>query len=245
VRTVTVTTIAAVALGCAGCGGQQRASSPPSAGGGVRAIQSPTVPHAHPQTVQPTAGGVPSGGGPASVGVGGSGPATGSGAPSAGRTLAQPVSDAQVRAQLAASHISADPGRATLTSNLLAVAPIAAPAQVEAVINAGNQIAHLPYLWGGGHAKYEDSAYDCSGSISFVLAAAGLLNGTMTSGQLMNWGAPGPGKWVTVYASQGHTFMYVAGLRFDTVALAEQGSRWSNRSANDGGAFVARHPVGL
>jgi hypothetical protein len=157
------------------------------------------------------------------------------------------VSDAEVRAQLAASHISADPNRATLTPDLLAVAPIAAPAQVQAVINAGNQIAHLPYLWGGGHMRYEDSAYDCSGSISFVLAAAGLLQGTMTSGQLMHWGAPGPGKWITVFASPGHTFMYVAGLRVDTVALAQQGSRWSNRSggAYDGGGFVTRHPPGL
>jgi hypothetical protein len=171
----------------------------------------------------------------------------GSSRSSGGARLARPASDAEVRAQLAASNISADPSRATLTANLLAVAPIAAPAQVQAVINAGNQIAHLPYLWGGGHARYEDSAYDCSGSISFVLAAAGLLNGTMTSGQLMHWGAPGPGKWITVYASQGHTFMYVAGLRFDTVALAQQGSRWSNRSggAYDGGGFVARHPPGL
>jgi cell wall-associated NlpC family hydrolase len=238
--------IAAVALGVGGCGSQQ--SAPPSSGGAPhrasRALAAPTaVPRAHPQTIQPVAGGVANTGGPASVSVGGDGAATGSGAPAA--NLAQPVSDAEVRAQLAASHISADPGRATLTSNLLAVAPIAAPTQVQSVINAGNQIAHLPYLWGGGHARYEDSAYDCSGSISFVLAAAGLLNGTMTSGQLMHWGAPGPGKWITVYASQGHTFMYSAGLRFDTVALAEQGSRWSNRSANDGGAFVARHPVGL
>jgi hypothetical protein len=174
------------------------------------------------------------------VGVSNSG-----GGASADANLAQPNSIAEVRAELSASGISANPDRATLTPNLLAVAPIAAPASVQAVINAGNQIAHLPYLWGGGHATYEDTAYDCSGSISFVLAAAGLLTGTMTSGQLMHWGDPGPGKWITVYASDGHTFMYVAGLRFDTVALAEQGSRWSNRSANDGGAFVARHPPGL
>jgi hypothetical protein len=240
-----ITMIAAVALGLGGCGSQQ--SPAPRANAGAHHLAPGPVLHAHPQTIQPVAGGVPNTGGPASVGVGGGGAATGSGVPSTGTgaNLAQPVSDAEVRAQLAASHISADPGRATLTSNLLAVAPIAAPGQVQAVINAGNQIAHLPYLWGGGHARYEDSAYDCSGSISFVLAAAGLLNGTMTSGQLMHWGAPGPGKWITVYASQGHTFMYIAGLRFDTVALAEQGSRWSNRSANDGGAFVARHPVGL
>jgi cell wall-associated NlpC family hydrolase len=237
---------AAVALGCAGCGSSARttATAPPA----HRAHSAPVL-HAHPQTIQPVAGAVPGGGagGPASVGVGPSSSSGGSASVTSSRGIARPISDAEVRAQLAASNISADPNRATLTPSLLAVAPIAAPAQVQAVINAGNQIAHLPYLWGGGHARYEDSAYDCSGSISFVLAAAGLLNGTMTSGQLMHWGAPGPGKWITVYASQGHTFMYVAGLRFDTVALAQQGSRWSNRSggAYDGGGFVARHPPGL
>ena len=80
-----------------------------------------------------------------------------------------------------------------------------------------------------------------------MFAAAGLLNTTVTSGQLMSWGKPGPGKWITVFAAPGHTFMYVAGLRFDTVALAETGSRWSNRSANepDLKSFVVRHPVGL
>jgi cell wall-associated NlpC family hydrolase len=238
---------AAGALGFAGCGSSAQTDSAGAGHAARPAVHHVTAPapvlHAHPQTVQPVAGAVPNSGagGSASVGVIPGGSASG------GRSLARPVSDAEVRAQLAASNISADPNRATLTPSLLAVAPIAAPAQVQAVINAGNQIAHLPYLWGGGHARYEDSAYDCSGSISFVLAAAGLLNGTVTSGQLMHWGAPGPGKWITVYASNGHTFMYVAGLRFDTVALAQQGSRWSNRSggAYDGGGFVARHPPGL
>ena len=135
----------------------------------------------------------------------------------------------------------------TLTSGGLAVAPIGAPAAVQEVISAGNQIARLPYIWGGGHMTYEDSGYDCSGSLSYVLAAAGLLNGTMTSGELEHWGKPGPGKWITVFATNGHTFMYVAGLRFDTVALAETGSRWSNRSADepDLSSFVGRHPAGL
>ncbi len=159
--------------------------------------------------------------------------------------LAQPVSNAQVRAELAASGLSANPNQSTLTPDELAIAPIGAPADVQAVIDAGNEIAHLPYHWGGGHGTYEDTGYDCSGSISFVLAAAGLLKGTETSGQLMSYGDPGPGKWITIYATQGHTFMYVAGLRFDTVALAQDGSRWSNRSATEGGGFVARHPPGL
>jgi hypothetical protein len=80
-----------------------------------------------------------------------------------------------------------------------------------------------------------------------VLAASGLLNTTMTSGELMNWGQPGRGKWVTIFASPGHTFMYVAGLRFDTVALAETGTRWSNRPADESNlsSFAVRHPPGL
>lgn len=167
------------------------------------------------------------------------------GPPASGGPLAQPTSLAQIRAELAASGLSANPNQATLTPDGLALAPIGAPAAVQAIISAGNQIAHLPYRFGGGHGTYEDTAYDCSGSLSFALSAAGLLNTTMTSGALMSWGKPGPGKWITVFADAGHTFMYVAGLRFDTVALAETGSRWSNRSATEGGGFVARHPAGL
>ena len=161
--------------------------------------------------------------------------------------LAQPISGSQVRAELAASGMSANPNQATLTPGGLAIAPIDAPSVVQEVIAAGNQIARLPYRYGGGHVTYEDTAYDCSGSISFVFEAAGLLNGPVVSGELMTWGNAGPGKWITVFANSGHTFMYVAGLRFDTVALAETGSRWSNRSADepDLGTFAVRHPPGL
>jgi cell wall-associated NlpC family hydrolase len=172
-------------------------------------------------------------------------PSTVSVGPSAGG-LAQPVSDAEIRKELAASGLSAGGSRATLTPNGLAIPPVNAPLVVQDVISAGNQIAHLPYRFGGGHGTFFDNAYDCSGSLSFVFAAAGLLNTTVTSGQLMSWGQPGPGKWITVFAAPGHTFMYVAGLRFDTVALAETGSRWSNRAADepDLNSFVVRHPVG-
>jgi hypothetical protein len=174
------------------------------------------------------------------------GPAASSGGSGSGG-LAQPVSDATIRQELSASGISASASRSTLTSAGLAIAPIDAPPEVQAVVQAGNEIAHLPYRFGGGHGTFEDNAYDCSGSLSFVLSAAGLLNTTVTSGQLEHWGQPGPGKWITVFAAAGHTFMYVAGLRFDTVALAETGSRWSNRSANepDLKSFVVRHPAGL
>jgi cell wall-associated NlpC family hydrolase len=210
-------------------------------------VASASAPAAHPQAVEPVAGAgtaAVAGTDPSSVSVGPSS-GLGSGSGSGDGALPQPESLTEVKQQLAASGFNGDPNQGTLTPNLLAIAPVNAPPEVQAIINAGNEIAHLPYIWGGGHMTYEDTGYDCSGSISFVLAAAGLLKGTETSGQLMSYGDPGPGKWITIYATRGHTFMYVAGLRFDTVALAEAGSRWSNRSADDGGAFVARHPPGL
>ena len=202
------------------------------------------MPHAHPQVVQPVAGATIASGG--DTGSGSAAPAAVSVGPPAGG-LAQPVSDAEIRRELAASGLSANSRQATLTTNGLAIAPIDAPSSVQAVIQAGNEIAHLPYVWGGGHARYIDTGYDCSGSLSFVLGAGGILNATMTSGQLANWGDPGPGKWITIFANNGHTFMYVAGLRFDTVALAQTGTRWSNRSANepDLNTFAIRHPPGL
>ena len=124
-------------------------------------------------------------------------------------------------------------------------APVNAPGAIKRAIQAGNQIARSPYLWGGGHGAWQDEGYDCSGSVSYALAAAGMLGSSQTSGQLMSWGAPGPGRWLTIYANEGHVFMYVAGLRFDTSGRAgDHASRWqlAPRSAN---GFVARHYPGL
>jgi hypothetical protein len=114
------------------------------------------------------------------------------------------------------------------------------------VMAAGNAIATLPYIWGGGHASFQASGYDCSGSVSYALAAAGLLSSPLDSTGFESWGDPGPGKWITVYANAGHAFMIIDGWRFDTVALAEGGTRWSSDlSGEDTGEFVARHPPGL
>ncbi len=124
-----------------------------------------------------------------------------------------------------------------------AQAPAGAPPQVGLVMAAGNAIAGLPYLYGGGHGGFKDTAYDCSGSISYALAAAGLVTSPMASGPFMNWGEAGPGKWITVYANAGHAFMVVAGWRFDTSAL-RGGTRWT-RTMRPTGGFVARHPPGL
>jgi hypothetical protein len=113
------------------------------------------------------------------------------------------------------------------------------------VVAGGNEIASFPYRLGGGHGSFIDNAYDCSGSVSYALAAAGLLDTPATSGDFMKWGAPGRGRWMTVYANPGHVFMIVGGIRFDTSGRAgRRGSRWQplQRSGSD---FVARHWPGL
>ncbi|CAN5537493.1 hypothetical protein BH20ACT17_BH20ACT17_05040 [soil metagenome] len=122
--------------------------------------------------------------------------------------------------------------------------PAGAPSAVGLVMAAGNAIAGLPYLYGGGHAGFKDTAYDCSGSISYALAAAGLVSSPMASGGFMGWGQPGKGKWITTYSNAGHMFMVVGGWRFDTTALRSGGTRWT-RTMRPTGGFVARHPPGL
>ena len=123
--------------------------------------------------------------------------------------------------------------------------PIGAPDVIGRIISGGNAIAKFPYIWGGGHGSFVDSGYDCSGSVSYALAAAGLLDSPLVSGQFARWGAPGPGKWVTIYANDGHVFMYVAGLRFDTSGRdGPFGSRWQTAPRSLAG-FEVRHPVGL
>jgi cell wall-associated NlpC family hydrolase len=187
----------------------------------------------HPRAVDPTAGAIA--GAPPAGAAGTS--ATG------GDALAQPQSDAEIRRELTASGIPAG-SQALLTRGGLAVAPLDAPPQVQAVIAAANQIARLPYRYGGGHATWSDTAYDCSASISYAFAAAGLISAPMVSGELASWGAPGPGRWITVFANGGHTFMYVAGLRFDTGGLRVTGSRWQG-TPRDTSGFAIRHPPGL
>ena len=134
--------------------------------------------------------------------------------------------------------------KAVALGNGVALPPLEAPEAVKKIIEAGNGIARTPYLWGGGHGKWQDTGYDCSGSVSFALAAAGLLNSPLASGPLMSWGAAGKGKWVTIYSNPTHVFLVVAGIRFDTSAQRVTGSRWINEMRSTQG-FVARHPPGL
>ena len=126
-----------------------------------------------------------------------------------------------------------------------AVVRVAAPAPIADVVAGANEIATFPYRLGGGHGSFVDDAYDCSGSVSYALAAAGLLDAPHTSGELAHWGAPGPGRWLTVYANPGHVYMTVGGLRFDTSGRSgRRGSRWQRLQRPPRG-FVARHWPGL
>jgi len=217
---------AAGALGTSGCGSD--AASAGAAASRASAPQAVDRLKPHPRAIDPSAG----------IPAGRSGVLARESA-----SLPRPQTDAEIRRELAASGIPSG-ATATLTRNGLAVAPLDAPPTVQAVIQAGNQIARLPYRYGGGHATWVDTAYDCSASISFAFAAAGLITAPMVSGQLAQWGAPGPGKWITIFANGGHTFMFVAGLRFDTGGLGATGSRWQASTRSTAG-FAERHPVGL
>ena len=181
----------------------------------------------------------------------GPGEAPPSGGVSAGNGTVRAVqSDEEIRAELTEfrRHLTgvgvargAVPG---VRGDGTAVAPRSVPDVVAVVIAAGNEIATKPYKWGGGHGAWSDTGYDCSGSISFALAGAGLLDSPLDSGGFMRWGDAGPGRWITIYANAGHAFMVVAGLRFDTSG-ARGGTRWQPAAGRSYDGFVARHPPGL
>jgi hypothetical protein len=137
-----------------------------------------------------------------------------------------------------------------------AAAPADAPEPVKQAIWAANRIQDMPYKYGGGHAKVEDTGYDCSGTVSYALIHAGLLASPLPSGPFMSWGERGKGQWITVYAHGGHAYAMIAGLRLDTSVYGfrttrrvarsafERGPRW-RPTARPSQGFVARHPTGL
>jgi hypothetical protein len=138
---------------------------------------------------------------------------------------------------------------AQLQSDGTALPPANAPRQVRKAIKAGNRIHTRPYIWGGGHSRFKSKGYDCSGAVSYVLHAAGLLRSPLPSGPLMTWGAPGTGSWITVYANRSHAWMTVAGLRFDTSAVGESlnqgsGPRW-RASMRTGTGYSVRYFPGF
>ena len=163
-------------------------------------------------------------------------------------------SDAEVAAELKQA-FKGGKGRgaavdaATVGGDGLATIPLTAPPKLRAMIVAGNQVARKPYVYGGGHGGgpegvFTDSAYDCSGSISYALASAGFIKSPLASGGLAKFGKPGPGKWVSIYADAGHAFMVVAGLRFDTSGRTKRDTRWQPDGRGAGGMTI-RHPPGL
>ena len=154
-------------------------------------------------------------------------------------------------------------GKAILLPNGQAIAPTDAPPQVQAIIEAGNKIATMPYIYGGGHnATFSGRGYDCSGSVSYALHGGGLLTSPLDSSSFMKWGDKGVGSWITIYTNPGHAFMVVAGLRFDTSmrtplasaarksstrtrrAVTTLSSRWSTKMRPADG-YVIRHPAGF
>jgi cell wall-associated NlpC family hydrolase len=137
------------------------------------------------------------------------------------------------------------PGKAMLV-NGRAIPPANAPAAVKKVIAAANKIRTKPYIYGGGHGRWWDSGYDCSGAVSFALHGGNLLATPMPSGSLESWGSPGRGRWITVYANAGHAYAVIAGLRWDTAGnTSGTGPRWhKSLRAAASGPFVARHPAG-
>ena len=136
------------------------------------------------------------------------------------------------------------PEKGYVDSNGLAVAPGSAPAEVKEIIAAGNRIATKPYKYGGGHARWNDTGYDCSGSVSYVLHAAGLLTRALDSTGFMSYGDRGRGTWITIRTNPSHAYMIVAGLRFDTSARAQTGSRWTEQMRSASG-YRGRHPEGF
>jgi hypothetical protein len=137
------------------------------------------------------------------------------------------------------------PGSVATLVNGRAIPPADAPPAVAAVIRAANRIRATPYVWGGGHGSWSARGYDCSGAVSFALHGGRLLDLPLVSGSMMSWGAPGAGRWITIYANGGHAFAEIAGLRWDTSGnpAGVSGPRWHLDHGNPRG-FTVRHPIG-
>jgi cell wall-associated NlpC family hydrolase len=136
--------------------------------------------------------------------------------------------------------------RAKLRKNGKAIPPRNAPPAIQNAIISANSIRKRPYRYGGGHASFYDSGYDCSGAVSYLLYAAGLLESPMPSGSFMTWGEAGKGQWVTVYANKGHMYAVIAGLRWDTSSFGSRGGkgpRWRPQKRPAKG-FAVRHITG-
>ena len=135
--------------------------------------------------------------------------------------------------------------KARLLPNGMLIPPASAPARVKSVIAAANKIRLKPYIWGGGHGRWWDAGYDCSGSVSYALHGGKFLESPLPSGPMANWGLAGLGRWITVYTNPGHAYAEIAGYRWDTSGdSGETGPRW-HEDLRDNVGFVARHPAGF
>lgn len=140
------------------------------------------------------------------------------------------------------------PGDIACLHGKIACAPENAPVEVKRAIWAANQLGSKPYHFGGGHRSFVDCGYDCSGTVSFALGGAGLLSSPISSSEFRRFGQHGPGRWITVYARNGHTFAVIAGLRLDTTPYITGREHWRpgwQMTSRDPIGFEARHPVGL
>jgi hypothetical protein len=135
-------------------------------------------------------------------------------------------------------------GKAKLNKDGTAIPPVDAPQKVVKAIEAANEIEDKPYRYGGGHGSFKDRGYDCSGSVSYALHAAGLLDSPMDSSGLMKWGDRGKGNWITVYSNPGHAYAVIAGLRWDTSMTDGDGPGWS-KEMRSGSGFKKRNWNGL
>jgi hypothetical protein len=126
----------------------------------------------------------------------------------------------------------------------VAYAPMLAPLAVKRVIWAANKLRRKPYIYGGGHQRWRDRGYDCSGTVSYALHGGGLLDIPLDSSAFMKWQVRGRGQWITIYTNPGHAYMVVAGLRLDTSGPGESGPRWRKLNRPSTG-FRARHPLGF
>lgn len=160
----------------------------------------------------------------------------------------EPVPPPKTRAQLPAAEeplgLTDGPKAVLSPDGKTALAPASAPQPVKDAIAAANRLVHKPYIYGGGHGRLEDRGYDCSGTVSYALVHAGLLEAPRPSGGFYGYGQGGKGDWITLYTNQGHMYAIIAGLRLDTSGPGERGPRWRPETRSSSG-FKARHPDGL
>jgi cell wall-associated NlpC family hydrolase len=239
-------TIAAVAASSAYAGGAGgvAAVEPPSSAGGSSSTSTTPPPHAAPVTAK-------------TANVSYKGPVYEKTAAGEIVPYVPPASPGQLGSATGGAAVAATsegkpellvPGSLARYVDGLAAAPESAPAAIQAIIWAGDQLVGLPYIYGGGHASFISPGYDCSGTVSFALHGASLITSPEDSSEFMGWGSAGVGRWVTIFSNPGHAYMTVAGLRLDTSAADdptnEQGPRWRPLRRSNGG-FTVRHPLGL